>query len=147
MPGNYHIFRHCLGSALYGDSQSVYPYFHGSYRGSTADRALYYTELRNLVFAAAAEYFFNLLFPGCYEATGSICGISITRTCYQRNSDPASSGFGRSRRPVVCNADYRTVYGSLCSCDDEKLYSEAGGIRALFFVQEKRGRILCRLIK
>ena len=83
------------------DSQSVYPHFHGSYRGSAADRALYYTELRNLIFAAAAEYFFNLLFSGCYEAPGSICGIGITRTCYQRNSDPASSGFGRSRRPVV----------------------------------------------
>ena len=119
------MFRDILDVAQYVVSEFLYKNLYGTDTGNPEDDTEDRKNLRIVLPAAAVQYFFDLLFPGNYEAEDCLCGICGARPGDQRSPDHGTSGCGRKFISVVCNADYRMSGHDLCGDKDEKLYERA----------------------
>lgn len=70
----------------------------------------------------AAEYFFDILFPGRYEADCGICGIHIARIGHQRHTYSSASNRCRGKFHMVLHAHYGIARGCLRDMHDCALY-------------------------
>ena len=90
----------------HADPECVYPVLHDAYAGGSGDSADHIPMLRTVFFAPAAQYLFDLLFPGADEAEDCFYRVGGKGTCDQRYPDLSASCGIYWKCDLVCYAGH-----------------------------------------